>query len=136
MVPAVKKLHSNEGDTRDVVRSLGREDPLEKETATHSSILAWESPMDRAAWRATVHGVTESQIGLNTHTHALLYDKHHASLNLSECQRQDKTHGASVNLCCRIITTLVLTRKVTRGPLLRAFVCVCVCVKTICHGKG
>ena len=25
------------------VRSLGREDPLEKELATHSSILAWES---------------------------------------------------------------------------------------------
>ena len=24
------------------VRSLGQEDPLEKETATHSSILAWE----------------------------------------------------------------------------------------------
>ena len=24
------------------VRSLGREDPLEKEIATHSSILAWE----------------------------------------------------------------------------------------------
>ena len=24
------------------VRSLGWEDPLEKETATHSSILAWE----------------------------------------------------------------------------------------------
>ena len=26
------------------VRSLGREDPLEKEMATHSSILAWRSP--------------------------------------------------------------------------------------------
>ena len=26
------------------VRSLGREDPLEKEVATHSSILAWEIP--------------------------------------------------------------------------------------------
>ena len=24
--------------------SLGREDPLEKETATHSSILAWKIP--------------------------------------------------------------------------------------------
>ena len=28
------------------VRSLGREDPLEKETATHSSTLAW-----RIQWR-------------------------------------------------------------------------------------
>ena len=26
------------------VRSLGLEDPLEKEMATHSSILAWEIP--------------------------------------------------------------------------------------------
>ena len=26
------------------VQSLGREDPLEKETATHSSILAWSIP--------------------------------------------------------------------------------------------
>ena len=26
------------------VRSLGREDPLEKEMATHSSILVWEIP--------------------------------------------------------------------------------------------
>ena len=26
------------------VQSLGREDPLEKEMATHSSILAWRTP--------------------------------------------------------------------------------------------
>ena len=26
------------------VRSLGQEDPLEKETATHSSALAWKIP--------------------------------------------------------------------------------------------
>ena len=26
------------------VQSLGREDPLEKEMATHSSILTWENP--------------------------------------------------------------------------------------------
>ena len=30
-----------------MARSLGREDPLEKEMATHSGILAWEIPMDR-----------------------------------------------------------------------------------------
>jgi len=28
----------------DQVQSLGREDPLEKEMATHSSILAWKIP--------------------------------------------------------------------------------------------
>ena len=29
--------------------------------ATHSSILAWDNPMVRGAWWATVHGVTKSQ---------------------------------------------------------------------------
>ena len=43
------------------VQSLGWEDPLEKGMATNSSILAWRIPMDRGAWRATVHGVTQSQ---------------------------------------------------------------------------
>ena len=33
---------------------------LEKEMATHSSVLAWRVPLDRGAWRAAVHGVTES----------------------------------------------------------------------------
>ena len=42
------------------VQLLGQEDPLEKETAPHSSILAWKIPMDRGAWRATVHGVAMS----------------------------------------------------------------------------
>ena len=42
------------------VRALGWEDPLEKEMATHSSILAWKNPMDRGACWATVHGVTKS----------------------------------------------------------------------------
>ena len=45
----------------DLGRSLGWEDALEKGMATHSSILAWRIPMDRGAWRATVHGVAKSQ---------------------------------------------------------------------------
>ena len=32
------------------VQSLGREDPLEKEMATHSSTLAWKNPTDGGAW--------------------------------------------------------------------------------------
>ena len=40
---------------------LGQEDPLEKETATHSSNSCLENPMDRGTWQATVHGVTKSQ---------------------------------------------------------------------------
>ena len=39
------------------VRLLVKEDPLEKEMATHSSIICLENPMDRGAWWAVVHGV-------------------------------------------------------------------------------
>ena len=34
---------------------LGKEDPLEESTATHSVILAWRIPTDREAWQAIVH---------------------------------------------------------------------------------
>ena len=54
------------------VRFLDQEDPriwifsfLEKEMATHSSILAWKNPMDRGAWWATVYGVAKSQTRLS-----------------------------------------------------------------------
>ena len=43
------------------VPSLGWEDMLEEGMATHSSILAWRIPMGRAAWLATVHGVTKNR---------------------------------------------------------------------------
>ena len=44
------------------VQSLGGEDLLEEEMATHSSILSWRIPIDRGAWQAIAHGVTKSQI--------------------------------------------------------------------------
>ena len=49
------------------VRSLGWEDPLEEEMATHSSILAWEIPWTEepgGLQPATEHTLT------HTHTHA------------------------------------------------------------------
>ena len=45
------------------VRSLGQEDSLEKETASHSSTLAQNS-MDGGAWWATVHGVAKNRTRL------------------------------------------------------------------------
>ena len=42
------------------VQSLGWEGILEKEMATHSSILVWTILMDGEAWWATVHGVAKS----------------------------------------------------------------------------
>ena len=57
-----------------MVPSLGREDPLEKEVATHSSILAWRIP-----WREKLVGSrpwshkeldrTERRTLSHTHTH-------------------------------------------------------------------
>ena len=41
------------------VRSLGREVPQEEEMAMHPRDSCLGNPMDRGAWRAIVHGVTE-----------------------------------------------------------------------------
>ena len=40
------------------VQALSQEDLLEEGMATHSSILTWKIPMDRGAWRTSVHRVT------------------------------------------------------------------------------
>ena len=40
----VKSLPVNAGDVRDASWNPGLKDPLEKEMATYSSILAWEIP--------------------------------------------------------------------------------------------
>ena len=50
------------------VRSLGWEDPLEKEMATHFSTLTWKIPWTEEPGRATVHGVTKSQTQLSNVT--------------------------------------------------------------------
>ena len=49
------------------VRSLGRDDLLEKEMATYSSILAWEIPWTEELG-ATLHGVTKSWTCLSIQT--------------------------------------------------------------------
>ena len=43
------------------VRSLGQEDPLEKEMANHSSILAWKIPWTEEPGGAAAHGITKSR---------------------------------------------------------------------------
>ena len=61
-----QKTHLPVQETR--VQSLGREDPLEKEMETHSSILAWDTLWrEEPAWWATVHGVAKNWTGLSTH---------------------------------------------------------------------
>ena len=58
LVPQSVKNLPTVRETR--VQSLGWEDPLEEGMVTHSSTLVWRIPMDRGAWRATVHGHKES----------------------------------------------------------------------------
>ena len=45
------------------VQSLGQEDPLEKDMATHSRILAWRITMDGGVWQAAVHEVRRAGHG-------------------------------------------------------------------------
>ena len=64
----LKQLSSSSSSTETVglpwretrVQSLGWEDPLEKEMATHSSILAWRIAWTEDPGRLQVHGVAKS----------------------------------------------------------------------------
>ena len=51
---------------------MGWEDPVEEGMATHSNILAWRIPIDRGAWRATVHGIIESYTTEQLSTHIFI----------------------------------------------------------------
>ena len=67
------------------VRSLDLEDPLEESMATHSSILAWRTSMDRGTWQAIVHRVTNSQKWLkqlSTHAHLSVIKLIHITSNV------------------------------------------------------
>ena len=48
--------------------------------ATHSSILTWRIPMDRGAWRATIHMVAESdkieRLSIHTYIHIYTHKDH------------------------------------------------------------
>ena len=71
---------------------LGREDPLEEGTSTHSSILCLENPMNRGAWQATVYGVAKE---LET-TEVTSHTAHSHNLSPSwESECQSWTHLSS-----------------------------------------
>ena len=56
------------------VRSLGREDPLEKEMATHSSTLAWRIPWREEPGRLQSMG-SQSRTRLSDFTHSLTQEE-------------------------------------------------------------
>ena len=77
VVLVMKKLPASAGDARDVhsVPDLGRSPGEGNGNPFQYSCL--ENPMDRGAWRATVHRVPKSQTRLSnwacTHTYACVY---------------------------------------------------------------
>ena len=66
--PVAQRLKRLPGMRETWVRSLGREDPREKEMATHSSTLAWRIPWREKPGRLLAHGVAKSQTWLNDFT--------------------------------------------------------------------
>ena len=52
MARVVKNLPASAGDVETELQSVGREDPLEKKMATHSSLLAW-----RILWTEEPNGL-------------------------------------------------------------------------------
>ena len=82
------------------VRSLGGEDPLEKEMATHTSILVWRIPWDRkesdTTERLSLHYVYTHT---HTHTHTAIFFLfiHVLIATLSVTQAQNRVF-ASLNL--------------------------------------
>ena len=71
VVLMVKNPPAVVGDIRDTGSIPGVEDPLEEETATHSSILAWETPWTEEPGGQQSNGVVKSRTQLkrlNTHT--------------------------------------------------------------------
>ena len=65
------------------IESLSREDPLEKEMATNSSVLAWEIPWTEEPGRLQSLG-SQSQTLLSTHAHAHIM-VYHRVLNIDLC---------------------------------------------------
>ena len=65
---AVKIPHAMQEVQETHVQSLGWEDPLEKQMAAHSSILAWKIPWTEESVQLTVHGDEESEMTEHTHT--------------------------------------------------------------------
>ena len=59
-------------DARDLVRSLGWEDPLEKEMATHSSTLAWKIPWMEKPVGYSLWGCKESDTTERLHFHSCI----------------------------------------------------------------
>ena len=86
------------------VQSLGQEDPMGKEMATHSSVLAWEIPWtESGAWWARVHSVVRRQTQLNTHSHILSLNKRFQSSHIYEVSNSSYSHYLTSTFIPKVI---------------------------------
>ena len=67
-----------------------RKIPLEEETATHSSILAWKSPWTEEPGGLIVQAVTKSWTWLCTPTHMLIHEKSTENILFSDISQSHK----------------------------------------------
>ena len=112
------------------VRSLGQEDPLEKEMATHSSILAWRIPWTEEPGGCSLWGRKKSDTSERLHFTSLLLHHYTSTILLSVYKENSKgllfatdtysylslththpdththTHTHTHTLCCRVFLSL------------------------------
>ena len=87
------------------VLSLGREDPLEKGMATHSSILAWRIPQTeepgglQSTGLQRAHMTEHARVHTHTHTH---------TLHICQCYSFSLPHPLLPPLCPNIWRTSIL----------------------------
>ena len=74
----VKNLPANAGDAVDPLQSMGWEDPLEKEMATHFRILAWELPWTKEPGQLLSMG-SQRDTTEHTHTHTHTHPRQEAA---------------------------------------------------------
>ena len=76
------------------VRSLGREDPLEKEMATHSSILAWRIPWTEELDGLQSTGHKELDTTERLHFHFCFLLSHGSSIYLSRIKAMERQENS------------------------------------------
>ena len=78
------------------VQSLGQEDSLEKEMATHSSILAWRIPWTKEPGRLQSMRSQESDMAVQLSTHKEEKDLHSKSYKTLTKDNEDDTRWKSI----------------------------------------
>ena len=93
-------------ETKDI--SLGQEDPLEEEMATHSSILAWRIPWTQEPSGLQSMGLQRVRYDLAT-KHAYMIDFSSVAMKVLDCIFfQDKAVSPTLEICCLAYTPFII----------------------------